>query len=163
MKNVPLPLCWRQEGRGYSSHSFSNSALMRVSDQRHALDALYPGEGPPVPIVQEAGWASEPVWTQRLEENMFKLCRESNPSRPVIFIYIYICVCVCVCVCVCGNRRGSTWPRGYTPCWQVYTKQTRVMPFIPTKSVACMSTSWLLGNVYMAKSCKGKKPDPDAL
>jgi len=37
------------------------------------------------------------------------------------------------------------------------------MPFIHTKSVACMSTSWLLGNVYTAKSCKGKKRDPDAL
>jgi hypothetical protein len=40
---------------------------------------------------------------------------------------------------------------------------TRVMPFIPTKSVACMSKSWLLGNVYTAKSCKDKKRDPDAL
>jgi hypothetical protein len=39
--------------------------------------------------------------------------------------------------------------------------KTRVMPFIPTKSVACMSMSWFLGNVYMAKSCKGKKQDPD--
>jgi hypothetical protein len=27
-----------------------------------------PEKGPPVPIVQEAGWAPEPVWTQRLEE-----------------------------------------------------------------------------------------------
>jgi hypothetical protein len=26
---------------------------------------------PPVPIVQEAGWAPEPVWTQRLEEKSF--------------------------------------------------------------------------------------------
>jgi hypothetical protein len=26
-----------------------------------------PGKGPPVPIVQEAGWASELVWIQRLE------------------------------------------------------------------------------------------------
>jgi hypothetical protein len=25
-----------------------------------------PGKGPPLPIVQEAGWAPEPVWTQRL-------------------------------------------------------------------------------------------------
>jgi hypothetical protein len=25
----------------------------------------------PVPIGQEAGWASEPVWTQRLEEKSF--------------------------------------------------------------------------------------------
>jgi hypothetical protein len=29
---------------------------------------LAPGKGPPVPIIQEAGWAPEPVWTQRLEE-----------------------------------------------------------------------------------------------
>jgi hypothetical protein len=49
------------------------------------------------------------------------------------------------------SRRGSSWPR------------SRVMPFIPTKYVACMSTLWLLGNVYTAKSCKGKKRDPDSL
>jgi hypothetical protein len=29
------------------------------------------GERTPVPIGQEAGWASEPVWTQRLEEKSF--------------------------------------------------------------------------------------------
>jgi hypothetical protein len=28
--------------------------------------ALPPGKGPPVPTIQEAGWAPEPVWTQRL-------------------------------------------------------------------------------------------------
>jgi hypothetical protein len=39
----------------------------------------------------------------------------------------------------------------------------RVMSFIPTKSIACISTSWILGNVYTAKSCMGKKRDPDAL
>jgi hypothetical protein len=33
--------------------------------------ALPPGKEPPVPIVQEAGWASEPVWTQKLEEKSF--------------------------------------------------------------------------------------------
>jgi hypothetical protein len=33
--------------------------------------ALPPGKGPPVPIVQEAGWAPEPVWRQRLEEKSF--------------------------------------------------------------------------------------------
>jgi hypothetical protein len=32
---------------------------------------LPPGKGPPVPIVQETGWAPEPVWTQRLEEKSF--------------------------------------------------------------------------------------------
>jgi hypothetical protein len=31
--------------------------------------ALPPGEEPPVPTVQEAGWAPEPVWTQKAEEN----------------------------------------------------------------------------------------------
>jgi len=33
--------------------------------------ALAPGKGPSVPNVQEAGWAPEPVWTQRLEEKSF--------------------------------------------------------------------------------------------
>jgi hypothetical protein len=45
---------------------------MGVSGQRHAPAALLlPGKGPPVRIVQEAGWAPEPVWTQRLEEKSF--------------------------------------------------------------------------------------------
>jgi hypothetical protein len=45
---------------------------MGVSGQHHALAALYPlGKGPPVPIVQKAWWTSEPVWTQRLEEDSF--------------------------------------------------------------------------------------------
>jgi hypothetical protein len=37
--------------------------------------ALPPGKGPAVPIGQEAGWAPEPVWTQRLEEKSFCFCR----------------------------------------------------------------------------------------
>jgi hypothetical protein len=52
---------------------------MGVSGQRHA-----PGKGPPVPIVQEAGWAPEPVWKQRLEEKLFRFCRGSNLDRPVV-------------------------------------------------------------------------------
>jgi hypothetical protein len=43
--------------------------------------ALAPGK---VPIVQEAGWPPEPVWTQRLEEKSFRLSRESNLDRPVV-------------------------------------------------------------------------------
>jgi hypothetical protein len=43
-----------------------------------------PGERTPVPIVHEAGWAPEPVWTQRLEEKSFRLCRGSNLNHPVV-------------------------------------------------------------------------------
>jgi hypothetical protein len=46
--------------------------------------ALPPGKGPPKPIGQEAGWAPEPVWTQKLEEKSFCLCRGSNLDRPVV-------------------------------------------------------------------------------
>jgi hypothetical protein len=35
-------------------------------------------------IVQEAGWAPELVWTQRLEEKTFHLCRVSNIDRMVV-------------------------------------------------------------------------------
>jgi hypothetical protein len=45
--------------------------------------ALPRGKGPPVRYVQEAGWAPEPVWTHRLQEKSFRLCRGSNPVRPV--------------------------------------------------------------------------------
>jgi hypothetical protein len=53
--------------RRYSPYSFSTSALDggEWSASRHGR-ALSPGKGPPVTIVQEAGWAPEPVWTQRL-------------------------------------------------------------------------------------------------
>jgi hypothetical protein len=58
--------------RRYNSYSFTTSALDGVSGQRHAPAALYPrGKGPPVPIVQEAWWAPEPVSTQRIEEKSF--------------------------------------------------------------------------------------------
>jgi hypothetical protein len=47
---------------------------MEESGQHHTPAVLYPqGKDPPVPIVQEAGWASEPVWTQKIEEKFFRL------------------------------------------------------------------------------------------
>jgi hypothetical protein len=46
--------------------------------------ALPAGKVPTVPIVQEAGWAPEPVWTQRLDEKSFRLCRGSKLDRPVV-------------------------------------------------------------------------------
>jgi hypothetical protein len=58
---------------------------MGVSGQRHAPAAfLPPGKGPPVPTVQEAGWATEPIWTQRLEEKSFAPAgiEPRSPGRP---------------------------------------------------------------------------------
>jgi hypothetical protein len=56
----------------YSSYSFTTSALDEGGwSALRPGRALPPGKGPPVPIVQEAGWAPEPVWTQRLEEKSF--------------------------------------------------------------------------------------------
>jgi hypothetical protein len=53
---------------------------MGVSGQRHAPAALLPpGKGPPAPIVQEAGWAPEPVWTQRIEEKSFAPAGDRTP------------------------------------------------------------------------------------
>jgi hypothetical protein len=73
------------EERSYSSYSFSTSALYEseLSASRPGR-ALPPWKVPPVPIVQEAGWAPEPVWTQRLEENSFRLCRGSNLHHQVV-------------------------------------------------------------------------------
>jgi hypothetical protein len=53
--------------RRYNSYSFLSSAL-----DRGEWSASRPGRAlPSVPIVQEAGWAPEPVWTQRIEEKIF--------------------------------------------------------------------------------------------
>jgi len=79
-KAVPLHAMEALGGgeRRYSSYSFSTSALdggeWSASRPGHALP---PGKGPQVPIVQEAGWAPEPVWTQRLEEKSLPL-RQTN-------------------------------------------------------------------------------------
>jgi hypothetical protein len=53
--------------RMYTSYSFTTSAL-----DGGEWSALLPmGKRPPVPIVQEAGWAPEPVWTQGIQEKSF--------------------------------------------------------------------------------------------
>jgi hypothetical protein len=50
-----------------------------------------PGKGPPVLIVQQAGWALESVWTQRLEEkssapagDRTPIARSSSPLSDTI-------------------------------------------------------------------------------
>jgi hypothetical protein len=69
-KVVPLrPIEAHLGDRRYSSYSFLTSAL--EGDEWSASRpgrALPPDKEPPVPTVQEAGWAPEPVWTQRLQE-----------------------------------------------------------------------------------------------
>jgi hypothetical protein len=63
------------ERRGIAPTHSWHRHKMEVSGQRHALGRdLGPGKGPPVPIVQEAGWGPEPVWIQRLQEKSFRLC-----------------------------------------------------------------------------------------
>jgi hypothetical protein len=54
---------WHMWGEEYSPYSYLTSAL-----DGGEWSASRPGRAlPPVPIGQEAGWAPEPVWTQRLE------------------------------------------------------------------------------------------------
>jgi hypothetical protein len=68
------------EGRRYSSYSFLTLTLdggeWSASRPGRALPS---GKGPPVPIVQEAGWAPEPVWTQRLEKKSFAPAGNRTP------------------------------------------------------------------------------------
>ena len=44
-------------------YSFSNLGTKWGSVVNATPRTLYPGEGDPVPIVQEDGWGREPVWT----------------------------------------------------------------------------------------------------
>jgi hypothetical protein len=79
---------WRRVGKmRHSFYSFSTSAIdggkWSVSRPNRTLA---PGKGPPVPIVEEAEWASEPVWTQRLEEKSSCICQGSNFDRPVVHL-----------------------------------------------------------------------------
>jgi hypothetical protein len=65
--------------RSCSSYSFITSALdggeWSVSCPGRALP---PGKGPPVPIGQEADWAPELVWSQRLGEKSFAFSGDQN-------------------------------------------------------------------------------------
>jgi hypothetical protein len=46
--------------------------------------ALAAEKGPSVPIVQEAAWVPEPVWTQRLEEKFFTSAGDRTSIVPVV-------------------------------------------------------------------------------
>jgi hypothetical protein len=80
-KAVPLHAMEALGGRGdIAPTHYRPRHLMGVSGQHHAPATLLPpGKGTQVPIVQEAGWAPEPVWTQRLEEKSFAPARDRTP------------------------------------------------------------------------------------
>jgi hypothetical protein len=81
-KAVPLRSIEAHLGdRRYSSYSFLSLALEggEWSASRPGR-ALPPGKEPPVPTVQEAGWAPEPVWTQRLEERSRASVGDRTPA-----------------------------------------------------------------------------------
>jgi hypothetical protein len=84
VKAIPLHAAKALGRRGYIAPTHSRPRHKRADwSASRPGRALVPWKGPPIPIGQEAGWAAEPVWTQRLEENSFRLCRGSNLDRPV--------------------------------------------------------------------------------
>ena len=62
----------------------SGGALEGVCGQHHASAAFTPGKDP-VPIVQEAGWAPEPVWIGA--ENLTPLGFDPQTFQPVASRY----------------------------------------------------------------------------
>jgi hypothetical protein len=89
-KAVPLHALEALGGRGGIAPTHSRPRhYMGVSGQSHAPAALLPpGKGPAVPIVQEAGWAPEPVWTQRIQEKSFAPAGDRTPIvQPVVRHY----------------------------------------------------------------------------
>jgi hypothetical protein len=94
-------------GGRYSSYSFLTSALDggEWSSSRPGR-ALPTQKAPPVPIVQEAGWAPDPVWTQRLEETLFAPAEDWTPvvqSVVTILTYEIWCSMWQVLVFVCPS------------------------------------------------------------
>jgi hypothetical protein len=68
--------------RRYSSYSFLTSTLDESEwSVLRPGRALPPGKGPPVLIVQEAGWDPQPVWTQGLDE---KFSASAGVRTPIV-------------------------------------------------------------------------------
>jgi hypothetical protein len=82
-KAVPLHAMKALGGRGgiTPTHSWPRH-YMGLSGQRHAPEVFTLSKGPPVPIVQEAGWTPESVWTQRIEKKNLPGIEPRSPSRP---------------------------------------------------------------------------------
>jgi hypothetical protein len=72
--------------RRCSSYSLLTSALQGAEWSASLPGrALPPDKEPPVPIVQEAGWAPEPVWMQRLEEKTSACVGDWTPAVQSVF------------------------------------------------------------------------------
>jgi hypothetical protein len=70
--------------RRYSPYSFLTLAFVGGERSASCPDrALPPGKGPPVPIVQEAGWAPRAGLVAEAREKTLYLCRGLNPGCPV--------------------------------------------------------------------------------
>jgi hypothetical protein len=82
--------------RRYSCYSYLTLALDggEWSASRPGR-ALPPGKGSPVSIVQKAGWAPEPVWTQGQEEKSSVTVGDRTPIvQPVVaLLYQFILFC----------------------------------------------------------------------
>jgi hypothetical protein len=77
---VPLHAMETHGERRYSSYSYLILALDGGEWSASRPDRTLPlGKEPLVPIGQEAGWAPEPVWTQRLEEKSSASARDRTP------------------------------------------------------------------------------------
>jgi hypothetical protein len=75
-KAVPLHAMEALGGRGGIAPTHSRPRALDGGEWSASL----PGSAlTPVPIVQEAGWTSEPVWTQRLEEKSFAPAGDRTP------------------------------------------------------------------------------------
>jgi hypothetical protein len=129
---------------------------MGVSDQHHAPGgALHPGKRSPVPIVQEAGWAPEPVWTQGLEEKS----SASVGGRPLRSQTIYWLIKYTSILWIVTKLRLSRpillssegWRTGaYEPLYRKCSG-TKIMSRV-TRVVPCSNWNWvtdsLAGTVY---------------
>jgi hypothetical protein len=82
--------------RRYSSYSYLTSALdgdeWSASRPCHALPQ---GKRPPVPIGQEAGWALEPVWTQRIDEKSSASVLSEFPTKILYAFLISVIQATC--------------------------------------------------------------------
>jgi hypothetical protein len=88
-KAVPLHAMEALGGRGHIALTHSRPRhYMGVSGQRYAPAALLPpGKESLVPMVQEAGWAPKPVWTQRSEKKSFTPAGDRPVVRPLVRHY----------------------------------------------------------------------------